>query len=78
MAIYILIAALSLPGAEVLSITGGAIFGLLAGTVIVSFASTIGALFGCVVVRYFLKDWFEAVFQKRVAAINAALEENGP
>ncbi|MBI5074336.1 MAG: TVP38/TMEM64 family protein [Nitrospirae bacterium] len=78
MALYILIAALSLPGAEILSIAGGAVFGLFAGTVVVSFASTIGALLGCIVVRYFLKDWVEAVFQKRVAAINSALEKNGP
>lgn len=78
MALYVLIAALSLPGAEILSIAGGAVFGLLAGTVIVSFASTIGALLGCIVVRYFLKDWVEAVFQKRVLAINSALEKNGP
>ena len=49
MAIYIAVTALSLPGAAVMTLAGGALFGLMVGTVVVSFASTIGATIACIV-----------------------------
>ena len=51
MAIYILMTSLSLPGAVVLGLAAGAFFGLLTGTIVVSFASTIGATLACLVSR---------------------------
>jgi len=57
MIIYILVTGLSLPGATVLTLAGGAFLGLLVGTVVVSFASTIGATLACFVSRFLLRDW---------------------
>ncbi|HHO49153.1 MAG TPA: TVP38/TMEM64 family protein [Desulfobacteraceae bacterium] len=57
MLLYILVAALSLPGAAVMSLAGGALFGLVVGTLVVSFASTIGATLACIAARYLLRDW---------------------
>lgn len=76
--IYILISAMSIPGAEVLSIAGGAVFGLCAGTIIVSFASSFGALLGCMVARYAFRAWIEQIFRKKTVSINALLDEKGP
>ena len=56
MAIYILVAALSLPGAAVMTLAGGAIFGFWYGLVLVSFASTIGATLAFLVARFLLRD----------------------
>jgi uncharacterized membrane protein YdjX (TVP38/TMEM64 family) len=59
MGIYIIMAALSLPGAAVMTLLGGALFGFLVGTVAVSFASTIGATLACFVARFLLRDWVQ-------------------
>ena len=56
MAIYVIVTALSLPGAAILTLVGGALFGLLVGTVVVSFASTVGATLACFVARFLLRD----------------------
>jgi uncharacterized membrane protein YdjX (TVP38/TMEM64 family) len=77
MAIYILSTALSLPGAAVLTIAGGALFGLVTGTVIVSFASTIGATLACSVSRFLLRDWVQGKFGDRVAKVNEGIEKEG-
>ena len=55
--VYVAVTALSLPGAAILTLAAGAIFGLLLGTVIVSFASTIGASLAFLSARYLLRDW---------------------
>ena len=57
MVIYILVTSLSLPGAAIMTIAGGALFGLVTGTLAVSFASTIGATLACFVARFVLRDW---------------------
>jgi uncharacterized membrane protein YdjX (TVP38/TMEM64 family) len=77
MAIYILSAALSLPGAAVLTIVAGALFGLVTGTVIVSFASTIGATLACFVSRFLLRDWVQGKFGNRISKVNEGIEKEG-
>jgi uncharacterized membrane protein YdjX (TVP38/TMEM64 family) len=77
MAVYILSAALSLPGAAVLTIAAGALFGLVTGTVIVSFASSIGATLACFVSRFLLRDWVQGKFGTRIAKVNEGIEKEG-
>ncbi|MDP6536575.1 MAG: FAD-dependent oxidoreductase [Gammaproteobacteria bacterium] len=75
--IYVLIAALSIPGALVMTLLGGVIFGLLWGTIIVSFASTIGATLAFLVSRLLLRDWVESRFRAYLAPINRGIEKDG-
>jgi pyruvate/2-oxoglutarate dehydrogenase complex dihydrolipoamide dehydrogenase (E3) component/uncharacterized membrane protein YdjX (TVP38/TMEM64 family) len=75
--IYIAVTALSLPGAAVMTLAGGALFGLLWGTVIVSFASTIGATLAFLVSRYLFRDWVVQRFGDRMAAINRGVATEG-
>lgn len=77
MIIYIVTTALSLPGATVLTIAGGAMFGLMTGVIIVSFASTIGATLACFVSRYLLRDWIQNKFGDRLSIINEGIENEG-
>ncbi len=77
LAIYILVAALSLPGAAILTLAGGAAFGLVWGTVLVSFASTIGATLAMLAARYILRDSIERRFGKRLGAVNKGIEREG-
>ena len=77
MLIYITVTALSLPGAVVMTLAGGALFGLLAGTVIVSFASTIGATLACLAARYLLRDWVQKKFAEKLVKINEGMEKEG-
>ena len=77
MLIYIAVTALSLPGAVIMTLAGGALFGLVAGTVIISFASTIGATLACFVSRFLLRDWVQKKFADRLVAINNGIEKEG-
>ena len=77
MALYILVTSLSLPGAAVLTLAGGALFGLIAGTVIVSFASTIGATLACFVSRFILRDWIQKKFGDKLKTVNEGREKEG-
>lgn len=77
MAIYILVAALSLPGAAVMTLAGGGFFGLVIGTVVVSFASTIGAALACLVARTLLRDWVQQKFGERLQMINEGIDREG-
>lgn len=77
MAVYVVATALSVPGAVILTLAGGAMFGLAAGTVIISFASTIGATLACLVSRFLLRDWVQQRFGERLAPINRGIEEEG-
>jgi len=76
--IYIAVTALSVPGAAVLTLVGGAIFGLAWGTLIISFASTIGATLAFLVARFLLRGWVQTRFSRRLKAINAGIERDGP
>ena len=75
--IYVLVTATSLPGAAVLTLAGGAIFGLFTGTILVSFASTLGAVLAFLSSRHVLRDFVEARFGERLKPINAGLERDG-
>ncbi len=77
-AIYIVVTGLSLPGATVLTLAGGALFGLLWGTLIVSFASSIGATLAFLAARFLFRDTIKAKFGDRLAAIDAGLANDGP
>ncbi|MFP3983965.1 MAG: TVP38/TMEM64 family protein [Desulfurivibrionaceae bacterium] len=77
MGIYILVTALSLPGAAVMTLAGGALFGLLVGVIITSFASTIGATLACFVARFLLRDWVQNKFAVRLKAINDGIAREG-
>lgn len=76
-AIYILVTALSLPGAVVLTLAGGALFGLFAGTIAVSIASTTGATLACFVSRFILQNWVQEKFSDKLEPINRGVEKEG-
>jgi uncharacterized membrane protein YdjX (TVP38/TMEM64 family) len=75
--IYISATALSLPGAAVLTLAGGALFGLLTGTIVVSFCSTIGATLAFLVARFLLRDSIQNKFGERLETINRGIEKEG-
>lgn len=75
--LYVAMAALSLPGATVLTLIGGAIFGLFWGTLIISFASTVGATLAFLSARFLLRDWAQDRYRDRLAAINRGVERDG-
>ena len=76
-AIYVAVTGLSLPGAAILTLVAGAIFGLLWGVIIVSFASTLGASLAFLASRYLLRDWVQAKFGDKLKTINAGIERDG-
>jgi pyruvate/2-oxoglutarate dehydrogenase complex dihydrolipoamide dehydrogenase (E3) component/uncharacterized membrane protein YdjX (TVP38/TMEM64 family) len=76
-AIYVAVTALSLPGAAVMTLLAGAIFGLGVGTVLVSFASSIGATLAMLVARYVLRDSVKAKLGARLADIDRGIEREG-
>jgi uncharacterized membrane protein YdjX (TVP38/TMEM64 family) len=75
--IYVLTTSLSLPGASPLGIAGGALFGFWTATIVVSFASTIGATLACLVSRFLLRDWIQNKFGDRVKKVNEGIEKEG-
>jgi pyruvate/2-oxoglutarate dehydrogenase complex dihydrolipoamide dehydrogenase (E3) component/uncharacterized membrane protein YdjX (TVP38/TMEM64 family) len=75
--VYVLATALSIPGAVIITLAGGAIFGLWQGLLIVSFASTVGATLAFLASRFLLRDWVEARFGQRLADINAGVNREG-
>ena len=77
MLIYIAVTALSLPGAAVMTLAGGAMFGLVTGTIVVSFASTIGATLACLVARYLLRDGIQKKFKDKLVKINEGMKQEG-
>jgi uncharacterized membrane protein YdjX (TVP38/TMEM64 family) len=75
--IYVAVTALSLPGAAILTLAAGAVFGLWWGILIVSFASTIGATLAFLTSRYLLRDWVKGRFGKRVKAVDEGIVRDG-
>ncbi len=75
--VYVIICALSFPGAAVATLAGGALFGLVVGTLLVSFASTLGATLAFLSSRYLLRDWVRQKFGARLAAIDAGIAQEG-
>jgi len=76
-AVYVAVTALSLPGAAVMTLLAGAIFGLVVGVLVVSFASSLGATLAMLVSRYALRDWVKARFAGRVADIDKGIAKDG-
>lgn len=75
--LYIVVTALSLPGAAVMTLAGGGLFGLVTGTVVVSFASSIGATCACLVARHLLRDWVQQRFGDKLVKINDGMAREG-
>jgi pyruvate/2-oxoglutarate dehydrogenase complex dihydrolipoamide dehydrogenase (E3) component/uncharacterized membrane protein YdjX (TVP38/TMEM64 family) len=75
--VYVIVTGLSLPGATVLTLFGGAVFGLLWATLIVSFASSIGATLAFLVSRLLLRDWVQARFGDRLKPVNDGVAREG-
>jgi pyruvate/2-oxoglutarate dehydrogenase complex dihydrolipoamide dehydrogenase (E3) component/uncharacterized membrane protein YdjX (TVP38/TMEM64 family) len=76
-ALYVVVTALSLPGAAVMTLAGGALFGLAVGTLVVSFASASGATLAFLASRYLLRDWVRSRFRQKFDAIDAGVEKDG-
>ena len=74
---YVIVAAFSLPGAAIMTIAAGALFSLFWGSVIASFASTIGATLAFLTARYLLRDLVQAHFGDKLKAINEGMAKDG-
>jgi len=75
--IYVLVTALSVPGAAVMTLIGGALFGLFEGLLLVSFASAIGATLAFLIARFVLGDVVQKRFGQRLTALNRGVEKDG-
>ena len=75
--LYVIVTALSLPGAAIMSLVAGALFGVVTGTIIVSFASSIGATLAFLSARFLLRDWVQSKFGERLKAIDDGIEKDG-
>ncbi|MDZ4291931.1 MAG: FAD-dependent oxidoreductase [Hydrogenophaga sp.] len=75
--VYIAVTALSLPGATIVTLAGGAIFGLGWGLLIVSFASSIGATLAFLTARFLLRDSVQARFGQRLAEMDKGIQKDG-
>lgn len=75
--VYVLVTALSLPGAAVMSLAGAALYGFWPALIIVSFASSIGATLACGAARYVARDWVQKKFGRRIEPINRGVEREG-
>ncbi len=75
--VYVAATAASFPGATILTLAGGAIFGLGWGLLLVSFASTIGATLAFLAARFLLRDWVQAHFASRLADIDKGVQRDG-
>ncbi|MEQ1774634.1 MAG: FAD-dependent oxidoreductase [Burkholderiales bacterium] len=76
-AIYVVVTGLSLPGAAIMTLVGGAVFGLLWGTVLVSFASSAGATLAFLASRFLLRDWVQSKFGDKLKPINDGIAKEG-
>jgi pyruvate/2-oxoglutarate dehydrogenase complex dihydrolipoamide dehydrogenase (E3) component/uncharacterized membrane protein YdjX (TVP38/TMEM64 family) len=75
--LYVTATSLSLPGAAILTLAAGALFGLVTGVILVSFASTIGATMAFLSSRFVLRDWVQSKFGDRLKGLNEGLERDG-
>ena len=75
--LYVAVTALSLPGAALMTLVAGALFGLLGGFVLVSFASTLGATLAMLISRFLLRDWVQTKFGQRLAGIDEGVAREG-
>lgn len=77
MLVYVVVTALSLPGAAIMTLAGGALFGFVIGLVAVSFASTIGASLAFLASRYLLREWVEKKLGDRLQSVHDGIEREG-
>ena len=75
--VYVISVAVSIPGATIFTLAAGAIFGVVLGTVLVSFASTLGATLSFLFSRYLLRDSVQKKFGSSMESINKGLEQDG-
>ena len=76
LSIYILTTALSLPGAAIMTLAGGAIFGLVLGTILVSIASTVGATLAFLTSRFILRDSIQNKCADKLKTINEGMDKD--
>lgn len=74
---YVLVTAASLPGAAVMTLAAGAVFGLAWGVVLVSFASSVGATLAMLIARKVLGEWVQSRFDEQLHAVNRGLDRDG-
>ncbi len=75
--LYIVVTALSIPGAAIMTLAAGGLFGFWTALIAVSFASTIGATLACFASRYILKDWVQNTFGSKITKINEGVKKEG-
>ena len=75
--VYVIVTALSLPGAAIMTLLGAALFGFWWSLILVSFASTLGATLAFLFSRFILRDWVQAKFGHRLGTINKGIEKDG-
>ena len=75
--LYVAVTGLSIPGAAIMTLVAGALFGVVVGTIIVSFASTMGATLAFLSARFVLREWVQGKFGERLRAIDDGLEKDG-
>ncbi len=76
-ALYVAVAALSLPGTTLLTLAGGALFGLEVGMVVISFASSVGATAAFLVSRYLMRDYVQSTFADKLRSANEGIRQDG-
>jgi dihydrolipoamide dehydrogenase len=76
-AVYVVTTALSLPGAAILTLAAGALFGVATGTVVVSFASSLGATCAFLASRFLMRDYVQSKFGDKLRAINEGIKKEG-
>lgn len=76
-AIYVVVSALSIPGAAILTLLGGALFSVWEGVLLVSFASTLGATLAMLASRYLLRDGVQRRFTLQMKTVNAGMARDG-
>lgn len=76
-AIYVLVTGLSIPGAAVMTLLAGSLFGVVLGTVLVSFASTLGATLAFLIARFIGRDFVQQRFGDQLQTINRGVEIEG-
>ena len=74
---YVLMAALAIPGALVMTLAGGAVFGLVEGAVLASFGSSLGATLALLASRFLFRGWVERHFRRRLEQVNRGLARDG-
>tara|TARA_Y100001960_G_C14782465_1_gene887897 strand:- start:4754 stop:5437 length:684 start_codon:yes stop_codon:yes gene_type:complete len=75
--LYVIVTALSIPGAAVITLLGAALFGFWKALFLISFASSIGATLAFLISRYLLKDWVQNKFGNKLDTINKGIEDEG-